>query len=186
MVISILLGLGIVMGPTAAILVTRLIVVRDGWYDDRPRALILPVSGPTYLVALLLFADAVGVFIGALTAGTAFLGGLIFAWHWSFPLSPEGLVLLGCVLLLLLTGYQAAGALISRRNDAFTITLIAGSVLVNAVGARLESMQPNTAHAVGRDPFIATLIFVLVLGLLFVLWRAVRAYDTALDFHRKA
>lgn len=185
-VVATLAAIGIFMAPVAAIFVIRLFVVRDGWYDDRPRVLILPVSGSTYLVALLLFADTVGIFIGALTAGMAYLGGLIFGWHWPYPVSPGLFVLIGCLLLLLLTGYQATGALISRRNDAFIITLVAGSVLTNVLGTRIDSIRAATAHAIGRDPLIATSISVLVVGLLLMFWRAVRAYDRALDFHGKA
>jgi energy-coupling factor transporter ATP-binding protein EcfA2 len=46
-------------------------------------------------------------------------GSLPLPLSWSLPITPQAFALVAAVLMFLLTGYQAAGALISRRGDSF-------------------------------------------------------------------
>jgi hypothetical protein len=52
-------------------------------------------------------------------------------------------------------------------------------LLANALAARVTSAHSATPHALRNDPLIAAVVLVMLLALVFVFWRAVRAYDGA-------
>ncbi len=181
-VAAILAVTGIAIGAVAASATLRLIIVRDGWFDDRPRALVTPVNGETYVLSLVVFASGVGLCVGSLSALTARFAGVLLGYSWSFPVSFGTLVQAGFMMIILLTGFQTAGGLIGRRADIFPVSLAVASIII--AGARLRFAKSTRPFS--HDPYVTGGLIVLFALLFIALAFAVRAFDRALEFHRPA
>lgn len=120
----------LVLVPVYAAISTRAILNRDGWLDDRPRAVILPVTAAEYAGSVIGMSLAGSAVVAMVSLSIVVLGARVLG-HLEF-LGTHILLLLAIDLLLAvaLSVAQMLATLILRRFDPAPLMLAAASLLV--------------------------------------------------------